>query len=62
MGVRGGRRQGQSLRSLRPHIGMCSLNARGKGLALQPAQRNGKKNEHDVATEMLIGPSVLKRV
>jgi hypothetical protein len=32
MGVKKGGWQGQSLRWLRPHIGMCSLNARDEGL------------------------------
>ena len=37
MDVKRGGRQGQSLRSLRPHIGMCSLNARDEGSTPPPA-------------------------
>jgi len=37
MGVKKGWWQAQSLRSLRPHIGMCSLNARGEGSTLPSA-------------------------
>ncbi len=40
MGVKRGGPYGRSLRSLRPHIGMCSLNARGEGLP--PAARRSE--------------------
>lgn len=51
MGVKRSGRQGQSLRSLRPHIGMCSLNARGEGSTLSPAEGMGKKLCVDRAME-----------
>lgn len=47
MGVRGGTgSRGQSLRSLRLHIRMCSLNARGEGLPPYcPQKRRGEEKE-----------------
>jgi len=50
MGVKRGGRQGQSLRSLRPHIGMCSFHACSRGATILPLEEGTRMTSFDLAS------------